>query len=959
MPTLATNHLDDLARSLDGDILTDDWTRAVYATDASIYQIRPECVVCPRHADDVRTAVAFARKHRIPILSRGGGTSLAGQTVGASMVIDFSRYMNRILEVNLEERWARVEPGVVMAELSDRLAPDGLQFAPDPATATRANIGGMIGNNTAGTRSIIYGRTIDHVLGIHVLLADGTEMDLDEISAEEYESRSKGQSREAQIYGRMRGIVEQHRQEIETRYPRVMRRVSGYPLDSFTGTDRWNLAHILIGSEGTLGVTLEAKLHLEPLPKHTSIYVPHFADVLECVRAVKPLLALGPATVEILDDTVTDRARANLTTAPLCGFIEGDPRAILVVQFYGETAEEAKAKAESGAALLQGMKTGYAHPVVIDNTEQANVWGVRKHGLGLMLGIKGDKKPMPFIEDAAVPDDNLPGYIESILAFCHDRGVNVAMYAHASVGLIHVRPILDLRLAEDIEHLKAISRESFRLVKACKGAISGEHGDGLVRSIYNEEYFGTDLYQAFRQVKELFDPDGLMNPGKIVDPQSIDENLRFGVDYRATVGDTVYKYREDGSFTEAVHMCNGVGACRQTLTGVMCPSYIATRDERHSTRGRANALRMAMSGQVGADGMTDEGLHEILGLCLSCKACKSECPSSVDLAKLKSEFLQGYLDKHGPSLLDRLVAGTRRSAKLAAGPLAPLVNAIQGAGWFRLLLEKTVGVDRRRRLPGYARKCLASQLAGRNGAGAGTGTEVILFVDTFTNYYAPEVGLAAVELLEALGYRVKPFSAGCCQRTRISRGFLRLAKQDGTRTLKQLDLHLQAGTPVVALEPGCAAALTDDLPDLVDDESLAARAQKGIMPLEVFLAGEIERGAVTKKFTSSAKRFLVHGHCHQRALYRTTAMKTLLARVEGVEVEEVDSSCCGMAGAFGYEKENYEISRKCAERRLVPAVLDASVDTVCVAPGFSCRHQIADFTGKQAVHWVQAITVEE
>lgn len=958
MATIQSSLLEALRSEIEGEVLSDDWSRGVYATDASLYQIHPEFIVLPKHDNDVRIAVAFARKHRLPILPRGGGTSLSGQTVGAAMILDFSKYMTQVLELNLEERWARVQPGVVLSELNMHLAEHHLQFAPDPATATRANIGGMIGNNTAGTRSIIYGRTGDHVLGMRILLADGTELRFSEIPDEEYEARSRGNSREAQIYGGVRGIVQRNHTHIEKRYPKVMRRVSGYALDAFTNTTPWNLARLVTGSEGTLAITLEATINLEPLPAFSTLYVPHFPTIMDSIRAVKPLLGLGPAAVELLDDTVLNRARENLATAPSCEFLEGSPGSILVVEFYGDSANEARKKAEQAASLLSGMSAGYAHPVITDKARQQDVWSVRKQGLGLMLGRKGARKPVAFIEDASVPDDVLPEYIEKIASFIQARDIQVAMYAHASVGLIHVRPILDLREQEDIDHMKAISEESFRLVKGYGGSLSGEHGDGLVRSVYNKAYYGPEIYQAFTEVKALFDPDRLMNPGKIVEAPSIDQDLRFGTDYLTPDEETVYQYRKDNSFADAVNMCSGVGACRQTLAGVMCPSYMATRDECHSTRGRANALRLAMSGQMGEAGMASKGLYAILDLCLGCKACKSECPSNVDLAKLKGEFLQQYHDKHGLTLMDRMVAGTPAIARRLCGPLAPLVNAIQKTTVARAIAEKIVGIDRRRIMPPFARQSLSSWFASHQSSGTGQQGNIVLFSDTFTNYFEPEIGRAAIAFLEACGYDVLLFDKGCCQRTRISKGILRDAKKNGTRTLLKLDDFLSRNIPIVALEPSCASALTDDLADLVDDGALAGRAEHGIHMLDVFIADQINQGILTVRLTSPTKRFLVHGHCHQRALYRTAALKTILSAVDGARVDEVDSSCCGMAGSFGYEKSHYDISRTCGERRLMPAVRELDEDAICVASGFSCRHQIADFTARQARHWVECITVK-
>ncbi len=961
MPATTTAFEEELRREVSGEVSFDAVTRGIYATDASNYQILPVAVVVPSDAADVRAAVAVAARHGVPILPRGGGTSLAGQTVGAAMVLDLSKHQNAVLELDVEERWVRVEPGLVRDELNAALAPHGLHFAPDPATANRAAVGGMIGNNSSGTKSILYGKTIDHVLELVVLLADGTVLELGEVGPEEL---AASEGREGEILRGLRRIVDANRDEIAARFPRVMRRVGGYPLDELLDEQLWNPAKVLVGSEGTLAVTLEAKLRLEPLPAHTSVCVAHFRSIPEAIRAVQPILPYRPSAVEILDRTVIDLARRNLKTAPLCGFLEGDPQAVLIVEFYGDTARDVAERPRAMAADLERSGLGYAFPLFLDAAGQARVWEVRKSGLGLMLGMKGDRKPIPFIEDAAVPVQVLPEYVDRVLEICREHETEVAMYAHASVGLIHLRPILDLRRADDLERMKRIAEAAFELVVGYGGAWSGEHGDGLVRSPFNERFFGPVIYRAFRDVKRLFDPEGLMNPGKITDAPPMDENLRFGAAYRVPEQATVFRYREDGSFAAAVEMCSGVGACRKTLGGTMCPSYVATRDEEHSTRGRANALRLAMSGQLEvtpkgsqrSDALTGRRLHEVLDLCLGCKACKAECPSNVDMAKLKSEVLQRYVDRHGASRRDRMVHGSARLARALAGRGAPVVNALQRTAIFRRLLEKAAGIHRGRALPSYAAEPLARRLA-RRAPGPETGDEVVLFADTYASFHEPEIGVAAVELLESCGYRVTVAHAGCCQRPRISHGFLRDAKRDGEATLRRLDADLRRGVPVVVCEPSCASALTDDLPDLVDDPGLAERAASGIQMIDVFLDSEIAAGRLGVELASPAAGVLIHGHCHQRALYGTAAMKRVLGRIPGLDVAEVDSGCCGMAGAFGYEQEHYELSRKIGEDRLFPAVRALDPGATLVACGFSCRHQIEHFTGRRAVHWVEVVKV--
>lgn len=938
-----------------GEVHFDEVTLGVYSTDASIYQIKPVAVVTPRDEEDVNAAVRIAVEHGVSILPRGAGTSLAGQTVGASLVLDFSRHMNKVLELNVEERWVRVQPGVVRDELNAELAKHGLLYAPDPATANRANVGGMIANNSSGTKSIVWGKTVDHLLEAKLLFTNGETALFGEESPDDWEKNSQGDSRSALIHREFKRIIEDCRGEIESRYPKVMRRVMGYNLDEFTQTENWNLAKLFCGCEGTLAVLIEAKVNLVPVPKAAVVCVSHFADLLESIRAVEHMLTHGPSAVEILDKVVLDLARKNLSIRPLMSAVEGDPAAVQIVEFFGDSPEEALAKAEGMVRDLTAKGFGYAHPIMTTAADQAKVWNIRKNGLGIMLGIKGDRKPIPFIEDAAIPIPHLPEYIDRVLKFCASLEVPVAMYAHASVGLIHVRPILDLRHADDIAHLERISEEAFGYAVEYGGSWCGEHGDGYVRSPYIERFYGPKIYEAFREIKRLFDPEGLMNPGKIVDAPPIVHDFRYGPDYRVEPFETEYRYREDGGFPAAVEMCTGVGACRKSNVGTMCPSYMATRDEQHSTRGRANALRLAMTGQLGPEGLTHDSVLEVLDLCLSCKACKSECPSNVDMAKLKSEFLQRYHDRHGFSLQEKLIASSAETARKIAGWKAGIVNAVQGTWVFRKALEAVAGFDSRRRLPAYASETLSTWFASRPKKSETPMGKVALFADTYANCHEPRVGKAAVELLESCGYEVILAEVGCCQRPKISHGMLRDARFEGERTLRRLDHILREGVKVVVLEPSCASALTDDLPDLIDDAALGARIQENVMMIDVFLQREIEEGRLDCGFTSPTGKVLIHGHCHQKALFGTDAMKKILARVPGLAVSEIPSGCCGMAGSFGYEKGHYDLSKTIGEDRLMPAIRAKDPEAAVVACGFSCRCQIADFGQAEAVHWVEVV----
>ncbi|MFY0628007.1 MAG: FAD-binding protein [Reichenbachiella sp.] len=947
----------ELTEGIKGDVLADQVSLGMYSTDASIYQISPKVIVLPKDEEDVMRAISIAYRHKVTILPRGAGTSLAGQTVGASMVLDFSKYMNNIIELNVEERWVKVQPGKIRDVLNGELADHGLHFAPDPATSSRANVGGMVGNNSSGTKSVIYGKTVDHILEAEVVLASGTSLTLRELSAKAYEKVAEKEDEEGNIYSSFKSIVEQNKREIEKRFPKVMRRVGGYNLDEFVTTDNWNLSKLITGSEGTLAVTTSLKLNLEPLPKYKSVCVVHYAELLEAISSVEMMLKYNPSAVEILDDHVVELSRENLTTKHHTHFIEGDPKAILIVEFYGDDPKDVVDRPEKMIQELKKSDFGYAYPLFPDGESYEDVWVIRKKGLGLMLGIKGEKKPLPFIEDAGIPVDVLPTYIDEVLKVCEKYNTKAAMYAHASVGVIHVRPILDLRQEEDIENLKNITEETFELVMKYGGSWSGEHGDGLVRSAYNERFFGSQLYDAFKEVKALFDPENLMNPGKIIEAQTIDKNLRYGSEYRDQAPNTNFKYKKEQSFRESIHMCTGVGECRKVIGGTMCPSFKVTRDEELSTRGRANALRLAMSGQLKEEGLDSERLHKVMDLCLSCKACKSECPSNVDMAKMKADVLQMYYDKNGISIRDRLIRDSAKTAEKISRGYSSVVNFFQKTTVFKNLLEKSAGFDKRRTLPAFAKEPFYRWFEKNKDHGLISDKKVVLFADTYLNFHEPNIGISAFELLNSCGYEVILANVGCCQRPKISHGFLREAKKEGMKTLEGLRPYLDSGLSVVVCEPSCASALNDDLPDLIEDEELTEQLQKQVMMIDVFLMKEVEEGQLNKQFHSIAGNIKIHGHCHQKALYGTASMKKLLGQ-NGHAVSEIPSGCCGMAGSFGYEKEHYDLSEKIGEEILFPAVREMKGEAL-VACGFSCRHQIEHFTQTKPKHWVEVIRAKD
>jgi len=946
--------ISELKATLSSEVYDDETSLGIYATDASLYQITPVVVVLPKDEDDLLKAIKLANKYKISILPRGGGTSLAGQTVGHSMILDFSKHMNQVLELNIEEQWVKVQPGIARDELNNFLAPHGYWYAPDPATSSRANIGGMIGNNSSGTKSILYGKTIDHLIELKVALADGTILTLNEKSTDQYDTLANRSDREGEIYEQFRKIIFANAEEVENKFPKVMRRVGGFNFDEFIKTDKWNLAKIVCGSEGTLASTIEAKVNIVPLPKCKAVCVVHFSSMMKAITAVAPMLEFKPAAIEILDNTVIQMSKANLTTQRHTEWVVDDPASVQIVEFYGDSYDGIEQRINDMVKQLKSKSIGYAYPYYPDTKKgYESVWMIRKKGLGLMLGRKSNKKAVAFIEDAAIPIEVLPEYIEKVVAVCDKYNTEAAVYAHASVGVIHVRPFMDFRDGEDIERFKKIADETFELVKHYKGSWSGEHGDGLVRSPFNERFFGTQLYNAFKEVKRLFDPDNLMNPGKIVDAPPMDQNLRYGTEYKEKKLDTIFHYREDIGFEEAVHTCTGVGECRKKSGGTMCPSYKATFEEEHSTRGRANALRLAMSGQL-QDKLTDKRLLDTLDLCLSCKACKSECPSNVDMAKLKSEVWQKKYDAGNISQREKFIRKSAQMSKQYAGAFAPLINTVQESYPFRWAMERIAGITKERTLPSFASNTFSSWFK-KNYSSNNSDKRVILFADTYINYHETNIGIAATELLSACGYDVILADFGCCQRPRISNGFLRDAKRDGTALAKQLEPLLREGLPLLVCEPSCATALGDDLPDLIDDENLAKLLKSSVHMIDKYLSQELEAGNLRGSFKSKYESILIHGHCHQKAVYGTKSMHKIYKNCGNVEYKEIDSGCCGMAGSFGYEKEHYEISKKISDLVLIPEVKKLDSKTQVVACGVSCRHQIADFADKKSIHWVESV----
>lgn len=944
--------INDLRAAIDGEAHFDEFTRALYSTDASIYQIQPLGVVLPRHRDDVAATVALAGQYGLPVLPRGGGTSQAGQTVGAAVVVDFSRYMDQILEVNAEERWARVQPGVVHATLAKQIASSGLQFGPDPSSGNRACFGGMVGNNASGAHSLLYGMTVDHVQSVDCVLSDGSTAYFRPLSGAERAQKQRQNDLEGAIYGKIERILDRHATEIAHGFPRTFRRVSGYNLDRLVASDQVNLASLITGSEGTLAVATEIKVGLVPRPTRTALLVIHFDQLLDSLRATPAILETNPSAVELMDGLLLNLTRSVPAYARQLSFVQGHPEALLVVEYYGE--DTAKLEVRLGELERHLEKNGIVGATVraTDPAQIAQVWGVRKAGLGLLMSMKGDFKPIPFIEDAAVPVEHLAAYIGRLEELASTHDTRVAYYAHASTGLLHVRPLINLKEQEGVERMKAIAQGAFELVCYFGGAMSGEHGDGLARSAFNEQLFGPRLYQAFREVKAAFDPHGIMNPGKIVDAPPMTENLRYGSEYRTIELHTTYDFSRDHGFAGAVEMCNGAGVCRRLAGGTMCPSFQATRDEEHSTRGRANLLRAALSGALPPGSLTDTRMHQALDLCLECKACKAECPSAVDMAKLKAEWLAHYYEAHGTPLRARLFAHIHRLNRLGSA-FAPLSNWSTRARPIRWAMEKTLGVHRARRLPSFARIPFHRWYRRRQSSRTEDRPEVVLFHDTFMTYNEPQIGIAATELLEAAGYRVVLVEERrCCSRPMISKGLLSQAKANAAHNVALLAPYARREVPIIGCEPSCILTIRDDYPDLVPGEDSRLVAEQ-TRTFEEFISEQDHPNDLA--FRQDESRILVHGHCHQKSLVGMGPARKALGLLPGASVEEIPSGCCGMAGSFGYEREHYELSLQIGELTLFPAVRAAAADVEIVAAGISCRQQILHSTGRVARHPAQVL----
>jgi FAD/FMN-containing dehydrogenase/Fe-S oxidoreductase len=982
--------VEELRRQVRGEVRFDKMSRVLYSTDASIYQVEPIGVVIPKTREDVIAVIETASRHNVPVLPRGGGTSLAGQTVNSAIVIDFSKYMNNVIEINAEEGWARAQPGIVLDELNRQLAPRGVLFAPDPSTSNRGNVGGALGNNSCGAHSIVWGKTVDNVYEMDVVLSDGHPAHFGPVDGGQWEAKMRAEGLEGEIYRRLFTIGEANREEIIRRYPKIQRRVSGYNLDEFVTAAPFNMARFAVGSEGTLVAITEARLRVVKRPRLQGLAVLHFADLVEAMEATVATLEIGPAAVEHIGSMILRQARNNLQFSRLTDFLQGDPDSVLVVELTAESEAELEARFQRLEERMRRGGMGYATVRLVKPEDQARVWAVRKAGLGLMMNVPGDAKPLPFVEDTAVAPEKLPQFIRRFDEIVRANGTEAGYYGHASVGCMHIRPLIDLKRQDGVDRMVKIATEISDLVLEFGGSMSGEHGDGRVRSPWNEKMFGPQIYSAFREVKRAFDPRGIMNPGNIVDSPPMTENLRISPSYRTIGVRTGFAFSEEGGFASAIEMCNGQGECRK-LTGTMCPSYMVTREEEHSTRGRANALRAAMSGALPQGALTSQRLYDVLDLCIECKGCKAECPSNVDMAKLKYEFLYHYHKAKGYPLRNQIF-GNIAALSSWGSFFAPISNWTLESGFFRDILERQAGIDRRRKLPSFASQTFLQWFRARGGSPAtttplspplvrgetaqapplpngettvspplprgelegGRRGQVVLFPDTFTNYNYPHLGRAAVVVLEGLGYQVIVPRIRCCGRPMLSKGMLDKARANARFNVDSIYPYVQRGAMLVGLEPSCILSFRDDYADLLGGDAKAKAIGENTMLIEEFVLHAQQQGA-SLELKRPPQKALLHGHCHQKALVGTRPAMQVLRSIPGCEVKEIRSGCCGMAGAFGFEKEHYDISLKIGELVLFPTIRAEQGDFVVVAEGISCRQQIAHGTGRQARHLVEVL----
>jgi len=958
----------DLA--IKGEIYSEEKSRLVYATDASSYREKPVKVIWPRDKDDILQIIEYARKNGHTIIPRGAGTSLAGQVVGKGIVVDISRYMNKIIEFNREQKWVRVEPGIVLDELNLALSKEKLFFSPETSTSNRCVIGGMIGNNSSGLHSLVYGTTRDHLLSVKMILSDGAEVEFGRMNRKQFDEKCKLDTLEGKIYKHILELLakKDNRNKILKEYPHedIVRRNTGYALDELINTGffdgvpdaEFNFCKLIAGSEGTLGFITEAKLNLVPLPPGSKALVcVHLNSVKDAIRANLVALKYNPTAVELMDQKILELTRKNREQQKNRFFLEGDPGALLMIEFCRDSMQEIIEVRDRMVEEMVEKKLGYHYPVV-SGDDIKKVWNLRKSGLGVLSNMPGDARSVSVIEDTSVKPADLEQYIDDFQDILDKYQLECVYHAHISVGELHLRPVLNLKNEEHVKIFHDIALDTAKLVKRYKGSLSGEHGDGRLRGEFIPVMVGQEIYEWFRELKRKWDPDNLFNKGKITDTPAMNTFLRYSPGMKTPEIETIMDFSETDGLLRAAEKCNGSGDCRKTeiIGGTMCPSYMATRDEFATTRARANLLREYITAGGMKNPFNHPEVYEILDLCLSCKACKSECPSNVDMAKLKAEFLQHYYDKRGIPLRTRMIAYITSINKL--GVMAPwLFNFFMRGPGVSRLIKRLSGFTVKRDLPSIARRSLHKFVSKNksliNSNLSENCREVVLYVDEFTNYNDVKIGIKTISLLNRLGYKVLLPKAHESGRTFISKGLLRTAKKLAEKNVELFNKILQDDRVLVGVEPSAILSFRDEYPDLLRGENKqnAINVASRAMLLEEFVVAEFNAGRISRnQFTLNPLQIKVHGHCQQKAIASVKQTIEALTIPENYLAIEIPSGCCGMAGSFGYEKEHYDISMKVGELVLFPAVRDSKAEEIIVAAGTSCRHQIKDGTGRIAKH---------
>ena len=946
----------ELIKNIQGEVKFDDIYRQMYSTDGSIYSMTPVGVTLPKNSDDVSAIIDICNKNNTAILPRGGGTSLSGQTVNSAVVIDFSKYMNNVIEINPEEKYVITQPGITIDNLNQKLKYLNLHFTPDPSTKSRANVGGAMGNNSCGAHSIIYGKTVDQVKEMEVILSDSSKAYFKEISGKVLEDKISLSNLEGKIYRDVMSLSSKYYDEIKNKYSKVNRRVGGYNLDLFNpNSNKINLVNIMVGSEGTLSAVTKAKLNLEPIPEFVGLAILHFKDLIESMEATVATLEEGPAAVEHIGQMIITQAKQSLGFSRNLDFLQGDPTDILVVEMNGISTDDVKDKIEKLTKKMKRLNLSYAITEIFDPVQQSKVWAMRQAGLGLMMNIPGDSKPIPFVEDTAVSPEKLPEYVKRFDEIVRANGTEAGYYGHAAEGCLHIRPTINLKNNEGIERMIKISEEISDLVKEFDGTLSGEHGDGIVRGAWAEKMYGSKIINSFRELKNAFDPKSIMNPGKIFDTPKMGENLRYGTAYKLKKIDTILDFSVEGGFEGAVEKCIGVGACRKLNAGAMCPSYMATREEVHSTRGRANALRGVLSGSLNEDFLTNKKMLEVLDLCIECKSCKSECPANVDMAKIKYEFLNNYYKKNKVPLRSKLVGSVPKLYKLICGPQANLFNLANKLPFSKLITEKIFGIDRKRKMPNISTYTFESWFKKRDNKSSKSRGKILFFHDTHINYIHPEVGKSAVKVLEAAGYEVEIADRKCCGRTMISKGLLDEAKKNVDYNTELLYKYVEKGIKIVGVESSCVSAMQDEFPDLADDRAKAKMIAENTITIQSLLVQIQNDGEQQIKWKSLTKDLLLFVHCHERALDGSDNSLESLNLPDKFNAKLIDAGCCGMAGSFGMEKEHYDISKKMASDRLIPAINNSEKNQEIIVTGISCYDQIKDLSNKNPKYLIEVL----